>query len=144
MVTDEQVKYIRLRHPEFAGLQYGAGEDRIIFGARAGQPEFEAWVPENHPLLDQLLEAHPEITVVTAQPNLIYVCPIHPDRRFASEAALKAHFRGKDHDVAALAAALGLTQADDPATDIGPGIHQSRDGVVMQDADRGAAAVRNG
>lgn len=130
------VDMIRLRHPEWAGLEYGADRnDAIKFGPQGGMPAFEALVPADHPLLDAMLRDHPEIEVVLPGPAKVYLCPLHPDREFSSKPALRSHMRSAGHTAADLLEVLG--GAVDPtsaATDVAPGLHISQDGVVMQDA----------
>lgn len=125
-----KVPMIRLRHPEFAGLQFGPdAESAIVFGNRAGQAEFEAWIPEDHPLLEALLQAHPEVQIVRESgPAIMWACPFHPDSVFKTKNALIAHMKGKGHAIEDLA-----TLAPAPAEEDAPGVHHSRDGVVMQD-----------
>lgn len=134
--NDTPVAMIRLRHPELAGLQYGPDTDSaIVFGPRSGNPEFEAWIPEDHPLLPDLLTAHPEVQIVTASgPAIMWACPFHPDQTFKTKNALLAHMKGaKGHDVGSIGEALGLLKPIDP-TDDGSGIHVSpTSNVVQQD-----------
>lgn len=129
ILEDEPIgPMIRLRHPEYAGLQYGDGDGRIIFGPRAMQPPNEAWVPENHPLLASMLEEHPEIEIVQPQgPSVVYVCPVHPDREFKTQSGLKQHFGGKGHSAQDILAVMGGEPVSVPA---GPLVAQ--DGTTSQ------------
>jgi len=70
-------KKIRLFHPEYAGLNYGADrETGIQFGAKAGLPDHIAEVDEDHPLLQDLMAAEPTIQVLQeAGPTQVYPCP---------------------------------------------------------------------
>lgn len=130
----DKVPMVRLRHPEFAGLQYGPDPDEaIVFGPRAGMAAFEAYVPEDHPLLNALLEAHPEIQVVQPSgPVILYACPFHINSTFKTRNALLAHMAGAGHsaedlaglDTGATPDAVGPPGPSDVAPDDG-GTHTS-------------------
>lgn len=134
--TTTKAKIIKLRHPEYAGLEYGPDKDTaIVFGNRAGLPAYEAWVPEDHPLLEALLEAHPEIEIITdSGPAIMWACPIHPNSTFKTKNALLAHMRGKGHGIAELAEAAGLIE---PSADVAgdASVHVSSDGVIAHEPE---------
>jgi hypothetical protein len=87
LITEKTSQYearegeIKLFHPDYRGLVYGPGETEgssehvIKFGERGG---FEpgVWIgPADHPLLPELLEAHPGIKVVRDDDvGEVYVC----------------------------------------------------------------------
>lgn len=91
-------KSVKLWHPDYEGFAYGPGranadgEDPssyIQFGPKAGLEPHVAVVPEDHPLLDQMLREYPQIKVLEAVQR-VYLCP-YDDQEFKTKFALKGH-----------------------------------------------------
>ena len=103
---------IRLFHPEYAGLVYGPDNDSAIkFGARAGQPDHVAVVDENDPLLQPLLAAHPEITVLHEKgPAEVYPDPYGDHEPFITKQGWLLHM-AEAHGIGEAPAPAGATES---------------------------------
>lgn len=102
---------VRIFDPQYVSFSYGPGND-IQFGPKGGFPE-HVWIgPGDHPMLDPLFAARPDLIVGSGEAAEVYPCvqcPPGPDGkypRFASERALRGHINAK-HKSQVLREAVG-------------------------------------
>jgi hypothetical protein len=84
---------VLLFDPEHISLTYGAADD-IKFGPKGNAEDHFALVPEDHPLLGDLLKDYPLIVLIDEGAPQVFMCPAcTPTSEWKSRVAYNSHYR---------------------------------------------------